>query len=362
MISRSTKLYLGNSNQMKKLGIFILFTFALFPFELRGQNNIEFPEKRFQNTDSEDFLAKNLPSKYYNELWTYHIKLENGVQIINTFSINDFGAFKDRVTGVKLMVSWTDGNTYVVNKQYDPDDLINIADSTYLRLRHDRPYWAKGNFDKEHTINFQNTNDGVRYDLNLTFFDITQGKKLGDGVYKIEDNEIGMQLLIPHAKVKGYVAINGDTLQAKGVGYMDHIYQNNLSTELIDRSYRIKKGDAEDGMYMHFITLKNNETEPPIGYGIRYQNGRHSMISPSSIEKVSSKDNLDSEVMIYTDQASTLKVNVQEHYNTYSLLSKLGRVQRFFAKRVTGGELLEMNGTLKIDGEPGYFYYMVAKD
>lgn len=33
-----------------------------------------------------------------------------------TYRMNDFGAFKDRVTGVKLMISWTDGNTYVLNK------------------------------------------------------------------------------------------------------------------------------------------------------------------------------------------------------------------------------------------------------
>lgn len=251
----------------------LLFILLFFPLSLQAQEGIQYPENTFQNTDSEDFLAKNLPSKYYNELWTYHVNLENGVQIINTFSINDFGTFKDRVTGVKLMVSWTDGNTYVVNKEYDPGSLINEAGSTYLRLRHDRPYWARGNFDDEHTINFQNTKDGVQYDLNLTFYDISKGKRKGDGVYKFEDNEIGMQLLIPHAKVKGFVAINGDTLEAEGVGYMDHIYQNNLSTGLIDRSYRLKTGGAENGMVLHFITLKKDGENSPIGYGVGYQNG-----------------------------------------------------------------------------------------
>lgn len=335
----------------------------LFPVVLQAQGEIQFPEGSFRDTEPEDFLAKNLSSKYYNELWTYHVKLENGVQIIYTFSINDFGTFKDRVTGVKLIVSWTDGNTYVVNKEYDPGSMINEADSTYLRLRHDRPYWAKGNFNGEHVLNFQNTKDGVQYDLNLTFYDISNGKSLGDGMYKTGDNEIGILLLMPHAKVKGYVSVNGNKIDAEGVGYMDHIYQNNLSTELIDRSYRIKTGDDQDGMFLHFITLNKSEVDSPIGYGVGYNNGSPYMITPSTVEKINSGENLDSEILIRTDQTETFRIDVQEHFNTYSLLSELGRVQRFFAKRVTGGELFEMNGTVTIDEEkPGYFYYLVAKD
>lgn len=341
----------------------LLILLISIPVYLQAQNGIEGPEGGFQNTDSEDFLAKNLQSKYFNELWTYHVKLDNGVQVIYTFSINDFGAFKDRVTGVKLMVSWTDGNTYVVNKEYNPSSLINEADSTYLRLRHDRPYWASGNFDNEHVLNFQNTKDGVQYDLNLTFYDASQGKKKGNGIYKTGDNEIGMLLLMPHAKVKGYVEINGERVEANGIGYMDHIYQNNLSTELIERSYRVKSGDSQNGMFLHFITLNTDGVDAPIGYGVGYDSGEAFMITPSSIEKLQSDNNLDSEVLIRTGQAETINVDVREHFNTYSLLSELNRLQRFFAKRVTGGELLEMNGTVTINQEnSGYFYYLVTKE
>ncbi len=343
------------------LKVFLMLLFL--PALLQAQDGIEGPDGGFQNTNPEDFLAKNLSSKYYNELWTYHVKLDNGVQVIYTFSINDFGAFKDRVTGVKLMVSWTDGKTYVVNKEYDPSSLINEADSTYLRLRHDRPYWANGNFDDQHVLNFQNTKDGVQYDLNLTFYDISPGKKMGDGIYKTGDNEIGMLLLMPHAKVKGYVEINGERIAANGVGYMDHIYQNNLSTELIDRSYRIKTGDSENGMFLHFITLNKDEVDTPIGYGVGYNDGNPYMITPSSIEKLQNDNNLDSELLIRTDQTESINIDVKQHFHTYSLLNELGTLQRFFAKRVTGGELLEMNGTVTIDEEkPGFFYYLVAKD
>jgi len=348
---------------MKLNFIKCLFVLLFSPAILHGQSGIDSPEGPFRPTTSEDFLAKNLPSKYYNELWTYHVKLENGVQIINTFSISDFGSFKDRVTGVKLMVTWTDGKTYVINKEYDPSTLVNVADSTYLRLRKDRSFWAKGNLDGEHILNFQNEKDGVRYDMNLTFYDISEGISYGDGVYRFDDNEIGIKLLMPHAKVKGYVAINGDTLTANGVGYMDHVYQNNLSTEIIDRSYRVKTGDSNNGLFMHFITLDKNGTDLPIGYGVRYRNGEPTMITSSSIRKVLSDNKLDRKLLIDTGQTDSIDVDVQDHFNTYSLLSELGRIQRFFAKRVTGGELLEMNGTVIVNKQiPGYFYYMATKD
>jgi len=48
--------------------------------------------------------------------------------------------------------------------------------------------------------------------------------------------------------------------------------------------------------------------------------------------------------------------------DTYSLLNELGGIKKFLAKQVIGGELVELNGTVTINGNrPGYFYYLVAK-
>jgi hypothetical protein len=345
--------------------IFIKLFFACFiSLNLQAQT-IYFPTGNFEDTDGDDFVAKNLPSKYYNELWTYHINLDNGVQIINTFSINDFGSFKGRATGVKLSVSWTDGNTYVVNKEYDTSTFQANPQNNHIRLNPDRPYWAKGSFDDEHRLFFHNTKDGVQYDVDLTFYDIAQGKTLGDGVYKVGDNEIGISILMPHAKVKGFVAINGDTLQVTGVGYMDHIYQNNLSSEIIDRSYRIKTGDDQNGMYFHFLTLKKASLHVPIGYGVGYNNGAPFLITPSYIDRIESDSKtreLDRYVQIKPYQTDLLNVSVKKHMNTYSLLNELSGIKKFLAKQVIGGELFELNGTVTINGNrPGYFYYLVAK-
>ena len=232
------------------LSIIILITST----SIFGQR-IERPIGAFRDINPEDFLAKNMPSKYYNELYTYQINLENGVQIIYTFSINDFGSLKDRVTGGKLSVRWTDGKDYVVNKEYPIDKFINEADSNKIILHPERNYWAIGSFDDEHVLNFTTKKDGVAYDMRIVLYDIKKGKMYGDGIYRYKDTQFGVSLLIPDAKVKGFISINGEKVTAKGSAVMDLMYQNNLATEFMKKSYRVKTGDANNGFFFHFVTL-----------------------------------------------------------------------------------------------------------
>jgi len=339
--------------------LFTVFILFLTTSALSAQS----PNGSFRDTSPEDFVAKNLPSKYYNELWTYHADLNAEVQMVITFSINDFGSsFKERVTGGKLMVAWKDGQSYVVNKEYSPSDLISEAEDHYLRLHPERNYWAKGNLDNEHRLYYKTEKNGVKYDVDITFYDISQGKALGDGVYKIGSHELGLTIPIPHASVKGYIAINDDTLQVNGTGYMDHLYQNNLTTEIIDTSYRVKQGDDEDGFYFHFLKIKTGRSRSTIGYGVGYDNGVAHLISPSGVEVKESTNYLDSEVVFGTYQDGDIRVTVENLLNEYSLINELSSVQKFFVKRVVGGELLEKHGTVLINSiNDGYFYYMKAK-
>lgn len=320
------------------------------------------PKGSFRDTTPEDFVAKNLPSKYYNELWTYHANLNEGIQLVVTFSINDFGSsFKERVTGGKLMVAWKDGNSYVVNKEYSPDDLISEAKDHYLRLHPERNYWVKGSLDNEHRLFYKTQKNGVKYDIDITFYDIAQGKALGDGEYKIGSHKLGLTIPMPHASVKGYVSINDDTVEVSGTGYMDHLYQDNLTTDLIDTSYRVKQGDEENGFYLHFLKIKNNHSRSTIGYGVGYKNGMAYLLSPSAIEVKRSNDDLDSKTIFDTYQDGKIDVEAYKLLNKYSLINELGSVQKFFVKKVVGGELLEMHGNALINGsKEGYFYYMAA--
>ncbi|MAO64218.1 MAG: hypothetical protein CL666_04400 [Balneola sp.] len=343
-----------------------LFIFIILLPSLGLAQGINFPDGLYRDISPGDFKEKNLSSKYYNELWTYHANMDNGMQVIVNFSINDFGsAYKGRVTGGKLMLNMEDGTNYVVNKEYSLETFTNEPDSNFIDLHPERTFWAKGKFDESHRVRYRTKKDGILYDVDLTYYDIVPGKVLGNGKYEFGSNEIGLYLLIPHAKVKGFVAINGDTTQVSGTGYMDHIYQNNLSNEIIKRSYRVKSGDAQDGFYFHFLTLKESNLQTPIGYGVRMVNNNVYLLTPSFIEQVSrdsSPRELDSVIRVDPFQGDDMNIEVTELLQTYSLLNELGGIKRFLAKQVVGGELVEMNGRVIINNStPGYFYYMAPK-
>ena len=121
---------------------------------------------------------------------------------------------------------------------------------------------------------------------------------------------------------------------------MDHIYQNNLSNEIIKRSYRVKSGNAKNGFYFHFLTLKKSNLQTPIGYGVRMDRGNVYLLTPSEIESIrsaSSPHELDSKLMVKPFQTEKKMIEVTEHLNTYSLLNELGGIKRFLAKQVVGG-------------------------
>ena len=340
--------------------IFVLII-LFFSSSTFGQR-IERPVGAFRNIEPQDFLAKNLTSKYYNELYTYQINLDNGVQIIYTFSINDFGSLKDRVTGGKLSVRWIDGKDYVVNKEYPIDKFINEADSNKIILHPERNYWAKGSFDDEHVLNFRTKKDGVAYDMRIILYDIKKGKIWGDGTYRYGDTQFGISLLIPDAKVKGYISINDEEIEASGTAVMDLLYQNNLATEFMRKSYRVKTGDSQNGMFFHFVTVQNNNRIYPIGYGVQYTNGLEKIITPSKIESIETKKThgvkLDTILEIKPYQTEKLRIEINDHYNSYSILDELGGLKRIFAKKYVGGEVVEMNGTASINGAPAFFNYL----
>jgi hypothetical protein len=86
------------------------------------------------------------------------------------------------------------------------------------------------------------------------------------------------------------------------------------------------------------------------------------LLSPSGINIKESKDDLDSKVVFGTYQDGEIEVTSETLLNKYSLINELGSVQKFFVKKVIGGELIEMHGTASINNyKDGYFYYMVAK-
>ncbi len=343
---------------------FLWLIFALIGLPLNAQI-IEVPEGDFRVTEPEDFLANNYSSKFYNELYTYQIQLDNGVQVVYTFSINDFGSFKSRVTGGKMMVRWLDGEDYVANKEYPVEKFINEVENNSIILHPERNYWAKGSFEDEHVINFRTTKEGVAYDIQLVLYDIIPGLIWDDGVFKVKGNDFGITLLIPDAKVKGYVSINGEKIEASGRAMMDLTYQKNLSTKFLHKGYRIKSGDSQNGYVLNFYTIKEDEDRIPFGYGIRFIDGEQQIITPETIEfKDSYKTHgvwLNTEFGFTLSDGKRIDFKLTEHFNSYSILDELGGISKTVAKRILRGEVIEINGVANVNNQDGYFSFLVIR-
>ena len=343
----------------------ILILFICIAFNKTGKAQVVVPSGEFRNIVSKDFLANNYSSKFYNELYTYQIQLDNGVQIVYTFSINDFGSFKSRVTGAKLMVRWLNNKNYVVNKEYSVKQFINKADSNILVLHPERSYWAKGSFEDEHTVNFKTRKNGVEYDIKLTLYDIFPGVIWDDGVFKIKGNDFGIKMLIPHAKVKGYVSINGEKVLASGSGMMDLTYQKNLPSKFLKKGYRIKSGDEKNGIVLNLYTVKHKGKLIPFGYGLKFRNGVQEYITPNSIEFIDKKHThgikFDTEFNVELSDSTNLEFKLVEKFNSYSILDELGGIRKTIAKWVLRGEAIEINGIAEINNKPGYFTFLVIK-
>ncbi len=326
---------------------------------------IQLPEGDFRDVSPEDFVARNHPSKFYSEFYTYQIQLTNGVQILYTFSISDVGSFRQRVTAAKMAVRWIDGQDYIVNKEYPIEKFINKADSAVIRLHPERSYWAKGRLDREHTLSFKTTKNGVAYDIRLRIYDMATGKIWGDGTYLLNGDKFGLSILIPHGKVKGYVSINGERIEAEGTAMMDHIYQTNLPTRLIGKSFRIKSGDSYNGYVFNFFTTGDGQETTPFGYGIRYEQGKAKKITPKAFRFTESKKthgvDLESHFVIRTDDSDEIEVIVTEHYNSYSILDEIGGLKKFIARKILRGEVVEMNGIATVNGAPGFFSFTSVK-
>lgn len=327
--------------------VYALVMFVTFIF----YSNISWAQStdaELHSSESETMRPRNYDSEFYNELWTYHIKLDNGFQIIYAFTITNFGKYKERVTGCKFQTTWKDGKHYVVRKEYDPEDFIYNQKQNMIRLHPDRNYYAKGKFDDQHKLFFKTTKDGVSYFADITISDMAKPQMLGDGTFTVDGKDIELSFPIPHGNVSANLAINGDTLKnIRGTVYMDHLVQTDLGVNIFKNGYRFKSGDAEHGIVGNF--LKPKDEGQISGYGISYKNGQPKPFLPVSQTIISEEEirgtKIPADITFQSQDDRNVQLSIDNVLFVYSILDEIGGFKSFFAKKIMGGELIQFNGT-----------------
>ena len=299
-------------------------------------------------------------SKTHNEFWTYQFLLTGGVQIQVNFSRAKFGSMKDPVCGADLSIAGFKGRDYFVAREYPATNFK--YDSLHAKLAVHENIYFEGIPPKVHHVYFSTVKKNVSYNLDLAFEDMKTGMVWGDGVFGLKDDQkIGLFIQIPGAKVRGQLIVNQDTLSLEGMGWMDHSYQTQFATKLIDAGYRyvVSTGNIEGGIFFQ-------SREGIFGYGLRYNNGDFLLLRPKGIRVTSQTSwagtNVAEGLEIAMQGLDTLKFRRKENRQFTSALAELGSMERFGAKIFLGGEILGFKGKGVVNENiPALFSFTVIK-
>jgi len=323
------------------------------------------PEGDLRETGWTDMLPHTMSGDYYNEFWSYHIFLENDLHLHLTFSLANFGSFKSPVSGGKLFVSNFKGNNYNVAREFAIEHLTIDEDRYKIRLHEGREIYLSGKLPYEHHIYYRTSKDGVSYFVDLDFHDIHQGYTWGDGVFRLESEDMGIFVHIPRAEVTGIVAIDNDTLEVSGTAYMDHTFQTNLSSKVVNKGFR-HITHTDSGFHIgYYLVPKKRSRADVIGLSLIREN------SPTILEKPKQITVLDSDriggrsvpryVEVVFDSGNRSVFNRQQDFQHVSFLEEIGGIRRRLVRSFLGGEVIEYVGTGEMDGNTpiNYNFFLV---
>jgi hypothetical protein len=240
-----------------------------------GASALSFPSGDLRNTGAADLLLNKRKPRYYNEIWSWQIALDDGSQVSLNFTYARLG-FKDPVCGADIAVANFKGRNYAVGREY-PEDRLQQAGNP-LRVQIHPDIWFQGLPPAGMHLHFATTkNEG--YYLDLAFSDIKQGVAWGNGVFGMKEGDLGITVPIPMARVSGKLAIGGDTVQVQGWAVMEHMRQTALLGDLVDETFRGFR-TGPDPVYMNVFKEKDRGWT---GFVVEWKDGRPVLHSPAAV-------------------------------------------------------------------------------
>lgn len=354
-----------------KLRHFLLYLlgFTLLPITLVHSQVVN-PTGDLNPVQPDDIWAQTLEGSHFNEFWTYQFYLNNNLTVHITFSVANFGSLKAPVSGVQISVDRLNGELYQLSREYSIDYLVQDHETYMFRNREQRELYFIGELPKEHRIRINTSKDGVEYDIDLAMHNIQQGLKWDDGLYRIGDEMVGIYTHIPYASVSGYVSVDNHREDVSGSVFMDHTFQNETTTRLIDNAYRfINHQDSQNWDILHLMDPDEGSGRVTIGHYITSRNGKKSVRGVSGISNIENNrafgDNIPSRLTLTLSDGESITLVRSEDTEKFSILGELGRIAKAVAKRFLGGEVIYYRGKGNIELEngsqlSGHYHYLVV--
>jgi hypothetical protein len=141
---------------------------------------------------ADDIFAKTLGSEQFNEYWNYQMYFDNGMSLYIQFSVSNFGRLKSSVSGIRVSMYGLDGQDYHINREYPIEDLRqDQADHEFNINPRQMNIWFKGTLPETHQVYINTQKHGHRFKIDLQLNDITQGVRLKDPEFKLDEHRLG---------------------------------------------------------------------------------------------------------------------------------------------------------------------------
>jgi hypothetical protein len=353
------------SQQIKRFSFLLVSLFILVTF-LYSQN----PSDGLQKVRPDDIWAKTLSGGQYNEMWNYQIYFDNGMSLYIVFSATNFGRLKSAVSGIRVSMYGLGDQVYHINREYPAADLLQdkVNYKFDINPRQDN-IWFRGKLPETHEIYINTAKFGERFKIHLHFEEIQTGFRLGDGIFKVDGEQVGIVTHIPFAKVKGYAGINDDVRDVNGVGYMDHTWQFQNATKLFKSGYRfIHLDDRANWDHVYFMTPVNSN-QKTVGYRLISENGVvsvHGVQSQHSVNMSNNNVKLPQKMELTLNRSSSVQIENINLTDVSSVFTELNWITRQLMRTIVGGEIVDYrgNGRIKSDGEKfknGFFNYFTIE-
>lgn len=329
------------------------------------------PEGVMHPTNDDDIWAQTLEGSHFNEFWTYHFYLNDGMKVHITFTAANFGSLKSAVSGVQFSIDRLNGKLYQVSREYDLNLLVQDRETYMWRNRMARELYFVGKLPEEHKVYISTEKDDIQYNIELDLHNIQKGIKWGDGFYNIDGEKVGMYTHIPYAEVTGTIGVDGHNEEVSGTVYMDHTFQNETTTRLIHSGYRYIYHEDEDNWDLIYLMLpENSDQNETIGYRLKKSNGEITLNGVDRITQMTNSETFGEDLPrileLQLDNGDTLRLNRTKDTEKFSVLGELGRIAKSVARRFLGGEIVHFRGdaVLMEQGKRpthGYYHYLVVE-
>lgn len=349
----------------------VVFSFFFLLISSTAPAQISNPEGVMRPTDDEDIWAQTLEGSHFNEFWSYHFYLDDGMKVHVTFTVANFGSLKSAVSGVQFSIDRLNGELYQVSREYNLDLLVQDKETYMWRNRMARELYFIGKLPEEHKVYINTEKDGVQYNIDLDLHNIQEGIKWGDGFYNVNGEKVGMYTHIPYAEVSGTIGVDGHSREVAGTVYMDHTFQNETTTRLIHSGYRyVYHEDANNWDLIYLMLPEDTNQKETIGYRLQKRDGDITLNGVDRIVQTTNSkafgEDLPRILELQLDNGNTIRLNRIEDTEKFSVLGELGRIAKSVARRFLGGEIVHFRGDAVLM-EPGqrpshgYYHYLIVE-